>query len=72
MNPSACTSKRREPPPTVLDFCEPAAVDAIARAAERGARRGLGLSRSAPPRLPRAAPNSLRIASSTEWRLAYL
>lgn len=38
-NPAAATTKRREPPPAVLDFYEPEEVEALARAAERGAHR---------------------------------
>jgi integrase len=38
-NPAAGTNKRREPPPAVLDFYEPEEVEALARAAERGAHR---------------------------------
>ena len=39
LNPAAATTKRREPPPAVLDFYEPDEVEAIARAAQRGAHR---------------------------------
>ncbi|MBV9165605.1 MAG: tyrosine-type recombinase/integrase [Solirubrobacterales bacterium] len=39
INPALGTSKRREPPPAVLDFYEPEEVEALARAAERGAHR---------------------------------
>lgn len=38
-NPAAATSKRREPPPAVLDYYEPEEVEALARTAERGAHR---------------------------------
>ncbi len=38
-NPAAATTRRREPPPAVLDFYEPDEVEALARAAERGAHR---------------------------------
>lgn len=38
-NPAAGTTKRREPPPAVLDFYEPDEVETLARAAELGARR---------------------------------
>ncbi|MGO9792825.1 MAG: tyrosine-type recombinase/integrase [Solirubrobacteraceae bacterium] len=38
-NPAAATTKRREPPPAVLDFYKPEEVEAIARAAECGAHR---------------------------------
>lgn len=38
-NPAAATSKRREPPPAVLDFYEPEEVEALAVAAEQGAHR---------------------------------
>ncbi len=38
-NPAAATTKRREPPPAVLDYYEPEEVEALARAAERGAHR---------------------------------
>ena len=39
LNPAAATTKRREPPPAVLDFYETEEVEAIARAAEAGADR---------------------------------
>jgi integrase len=39
LNPAAATTKRREPPPAVLDFYETEEVEAIARAAEAGAHR---------------------------------
>jgi integrase len=39
LNPAAATTKRREPPPAVLDFYEPEDVEAIARAAASGAQR---------------------------------
>jgi integrase len=39
LNPAAATTKRREPPPAVLDFYETDEVEAIARAAETGAHR---------------------------------
>lgn len=38
-NPASGTNKRREPPPSVLDFYEPEEVEALARAAEQGAHR---------------------------------
>ena len=38
-NPARATSKRREPPPAVLDFYEPEEIEALARSAERGAHR---------------------------------
>lgn len=41
-NPAAATTKRREPPPAVLDFYEPDEVELLARAAERGAHRTPG------------------------------
>lgn len=39
LNPAAAATKRREPPPAVLDFYEPEEVEAIARAAKDGAHR---------------------------------
>jgi integrase len=39
-NPVAATTKRREAPPAVLDFYEPAEVETIASAAAEGAHRG--------------------------------
>ncbi len=39
VNPAAGTSKRREPPPGVLDYYEPEEVEALSRAAEVGAHR---------------------------------
>jgi integrase len=38
-NPARGTTKRREPPPAVLDFYEPEEIEALARAAERGEHR---------------------------------
>ena len=38
-NPAAATSKRREPPPAVLDFYEPEEVEALSRAADAGLHR---------------------------------
>lgn len=38
-NPAAGTTKRREPPPAVLDFYEPDEVETLAAAAELGAHR---------------------------------
>jgi integrase len=40
-NPASGTSRRREPPPAVLDFYEPEEVEAIARAAQLGAHRNV-------------------------------
>ena len=39
-NPATATTKRREPPPTVLDFYEPEEVEQLASAAASGAHRG--------------------------------
>ena len=39
-NPVAGTTKRREPPPAVLDFYEPEEIEALARAAADGHHRG--------------------------------
>ena len=44
-NPAAATSRRREPPPAVLDFYEPEEIEAIARAAERGVHRNVTMRR---------------------------
>jgi len=41
LNPAAATTKRREPPPAVLDFYETEEVEAIARAASAGAQRAV-------------------------------
>jgi integrase len=38
-NPAQGTTKRREPPPAVLDFYEPEEIEALARAATRGEHR---------------------------------
>jgi integrase len=40
-NPVDGTSKRREPPPAVLDFFEPHEIEALAHAAARGGHRGI-------------------------------
>jgi integrase len=47
INPAANTTKRREPPPAVLDFYEPDEVEALARAAESGAHRAIRSDRIA-------------------------
>jgi len=39
-NPVSATTKRREPPPAVLDFYEPGEVEVLAQAAAAGAHRG--------------------------------
>ena len=39
-NPVEATTKRREPPPAVLDFYEPEEVEALAQAAAEGRQRG--------------------------------
>jgi integrase len=39
-NPATATTKRREPPPAVLDFYEPEEVEQLASAAAAGAHRG--------------------------------
>jgi integrase len=39
-NPVEATTKRREPPPAVLDFYEPEEIEALARAAADGEHRG--------------------------------
>jgi integrase len=39
-NPVEATTKRREPPPAVLDFYEPEEIEALARAAADGSHRG--------------------------------
>lgn len=40
-DPARGTSRRREPPPKVLDFYEPEEIEALARAAERGEHRNV-------------------------------
>ena len=54
-NPETATTKRREPPPAVLDFYEPEEVEALARAAAAGAHRG--------PQAPDLAVDEI------EWRV---
>ena len=77
-NPAAATTKRREPPPAVLDFYEPDEVELLARAAERGAHRTPGPQRSArTSKLPGAwrivrTPSSIRYAAYTGLRLGEL
>jgi integrase len=39
-NPAEATTKRREPPPAVLDFYEPEEIEALAKAAADGGHRG--------------------------------
>jgi integrase len=41
-NPATATSKRREPPPAVLDFYEPDELEILAQGAERGLHRNAG------------------------------
>ena len=40
-NPARATTRRREPPPAVLDFYEPEEIEALARAAARGEHRNV-------------------------------
>jgi integrase len=42
-NPVEATTKRREPPPAVLDFYEPEEIEALAQAAADGQHRGVQL-----------------------------
>jgi len=77
-NPAAATTKRREPPPGVLDFYEPEEVEAIARAAEAGAHRGpVKLNLDPAERAARAGEDRqdaelYRIAAHTGLRLGEL
>lgn len=78
LNPAAATSKRREPPPAVLDFYEPEEVEALARAAAAGAHRQVAKLRiDAAESAARASENAqdaelYRIAAYTGLRLGEL
>lgn len=78
LNPAAGTSKRREPPPAILDFYEPDEIEHLARAAERGAHRaaqpaGLGdPERAARRDEDRQDAELYRIAAYTGLRLGEL
>ena len=50
-NPATGTTKRREPPPAVLDFYEPEEVEELARAAALGAHRIVGTAAIGPDEL---------------------
>lgn len=77
-NPAQGTSRRREPPPAVLDFYEPEEVEALARAAERGEHRNVSKLRyDAAETAARDAENHqdadlYRIAAYTGLRLGEL
>ena len=78
VNPAAATTKRREPPPAVVDFYEPAEVEAIARAAETGGHREVArLTYGEAQAAARASENCqdaelIRIAAYTGLRLGEL
>jgi integrase len=77
-NPAAATSRRREPPPAVLDFYEPEEIEAIARAAEQGVHRNVSKLRlDAAERRARTAEDGqdaelYRVAAFTGLRLGEL
>lgn len=77
-SPVSATSKRREPPPAVLDFYEPEEVEAIARVAEHGEHRRVAkLSYDAGEQRARDRENRqdadlFRIAAYTGLRLGEL
>lgn len=77
-SPVSATSKRREPPPAVLDFYEPEEVEAIARVAERGEHRTVvqlsydGAEQEARARENRQDADLIRIAAYTGMRLGEL
>ena len=77
-NPARGTSRRREPPPAMLDFDEPEEVEALARAAERGEHRNVSKLRcDAAETAARDAENRqdaelYRIAAYTGLRLGEL
>lgn len=77
-NPATNTTKRREPPPAVLDFYEPEEVEALARAAELGAHRTPPIGQIGEPELAaRRRENNqdadlYRIAAYTGLRLGEL
>jgi integrase len=77
-NPARGTSRRREPPPKVLDFYEPEEIEALARAAERGEHRDVSRLRyDEGETAARAAENRrdadlYRIAAFTGLRLGEL
>ena len=67
-NPVTGTSKRREMPPAVLDFYEPEEIEALARAAEAGAHRGIPSTASTPTSSSGAPGRTARTPSSTASR----
>jgi integrase len=78
LTPAAGTTRRREPPPAVLDFYEPEEIEAIARAAESGEHRTVTkLTYDAEETAARAAEDRqdaelYRVAAFTGMRLAEL
>ena len=64
-NPAANTTKRREPPPAVLDFYEPDEVEQLAHAAELGGHRAAPTSRSSQMRRRSPSSPSCAAPSST-------
>jgi integrase len=77
-NPAKATSKRREPPPAVLDFYEPQEVEQLAQAAAAGLHRNVSRRVIEPPEAAaRAAEDTqdaelYRIAAYTGLRLGEL
>ncbi|MFZ0088864.1 MAG: hypothetical protein WAL63_05125, partial [Solirubrobacteraceae bacterium] len=78
LNPAAATSRRREPPPSVLDFYEPEEVESIARAPDAGGHRAISrltydeAKRAARAREDRQDAELYRIAAYTGLRLGEL
>ncbi|MDQ2759963.1 MAG: site-specific integrase, partial [Actinomycetota bacterium] len=77
-NPAAGTTKRREPPPAVLDFYEADEVETLARAAELGGHRAARLDQIGEPELAARRREDgqdadlYRIAAHTGLRLGEL
>jgi integrase len=77
-NPVEATTKRREPPPAVLDFYEPNEIEALAQAASKGAHRGEQPEKLRPNEIKwRARENAqdaalFRVAAYTGLRLGEL
>jgi integrase len=78
INPVEATTKRREPPPAVLDFYEPEEIEALASAAANGEHRGSQPAHLAPDEIARRAREDaqdaelFRLAAYTGLRLGEL
>ena len=66
-NPVEATTKRREPPPAVLDFYEPEEIEALAEVAAVGSHRGSSPRTWSPARSSGGPGRTPRMPSSSAW-----